>query len=606
MGLLQTLGLKRLNVAAPQGGGDDMAPPPPPGTGGTVAAGTGGAVPKAPPVNTGAKTPPGGTVPKAPPVTAKSPGLVKQLADFDAALAATKPDIDALVIPALQATLDKELAALTTARAEIGKQVQTNPAAAANAVVAPLGKATALRTRVAKLLAEAPETLRNQKNWAVDPVDVLKKLVDGQPDQVKTIMAPQLAQLRKRLDALRWQVDKGDFKTAKSISEEVYFAAAKVTRAVNEFATDFPAYKVERDKAEQAIKALKAHGQAAAIAAEIKDLEQRLLDSDGVASKAELKGWPKATIAVKQLPQLCARVKTLADKLAAAAAKKPALKKKLQDAGADEAQAERMAGYAQKMLVEENCSDDEAVKMAKDADGFVKAGLDETDALMSSRVKRSLVAGGTKEDVAQEIGKNLRASGTSTADDAKAVAQAMKGMSKKVLEELNKAGIQTECCRGPVTDALPELSGVLPRGWPAGSTWDKVPGVYSGKIKKVVVGTMDDGGKRKVPGPNEGPVPHGTPDLLGHEAGHAFDAADGTLKSTHAKFLEARTDDIATGNPAGMWGPRDNYFLTTAEGGTNNAGATSETFAESFAMHFAGNSHWPKLEAFWAANPWGA
>ena len=110
---------------------------------------------------------------------------------------------------------------------------------------------------------------------------------------------------------------------------------------------------------------------------------------------------------------------------------------------------------------------------------------------------------------------------------------------------------------------------------------------------------------RKVPGPGEGPIKHGTPDLIGHEAGHAFDASEGTLKSTNAAFLKARGGDVKLGKPKGMYGPRDNYFLTAAEGGTNDAGATSETFAESFAMHFAKNSRWPTLEAFWASNPWG-
>ena len=330
------------------------------------------------------------------------------------------------------------------------------------------------------------------------------------------------------------------------------------------------------------------------------------MEADAVSSKADLEGWKKATIAVKQVPELCDRVKVLADEMAKVAAQLPELKKKLKAAGADGARGAKMAVYAQKMLVEEKCTPDEAVKMAQDAEGFVKAGLEETDALMSSRVKRSLLASGAPEDVAQEIGKNLRAGGTSTADDAKAVADGMKKFSKKVLEEMNKNGIQTECCRGPVTESMPELAGVLPRGWPAGSTWDSVPGVYSGSAKKVIVGTMEKDGKRHVPESGEGPIPHGTPDLIGHEGGHAFDAADGTLKSKNAKFLEARTDDITTGNPDGMWGPRDNYFLTTAEGGANDAGSTSETFAESFAMHFAGASRWPKLEAFWAANPWGA
>ena len=600
MGLLAVLNLEpKGGGAAPVRAGDGPAQsraadlPPPPVDGTAVAA-----HPATAPVGTAVP-------PNVLPPAAAPPSLATQLADFDAALAATKTDIDAIAIAPLQALLNKALAASSASRAEIGKLA---PAAAGARVAPELAKAKALRKRVAEMRAAAPDALNHQAHWAVQPAAVLTALINGKPAEVKTIMEPQLAKLRKRLADLRWQIEKGEFKAANAISEEIFYATAGATRAVNGFATDFPAYKVERDKAERAIKQLKAHGQAALIAAEIKTLEGKLETSDAVASKADLEGWKKATVAVKQLPELCKRVKTLADKLAKVAAKAPALKKKFKDAGADDARAEKMASYAQKMLVEENCSDDDAVKMAKDADGFVKAGLQETDALMSSRVKHALVAGGTREDVAQEIGKNLRSTGTSTADDAKAVAHGMRNMSKKVLEELNKAGIETECCRGPVTEALPELAGVLPRGWPAGSTWDKVPGVYSGSAKKVVVGTMEKDGKRAVPGKGEGPIPHGTPDLIGHESGHAFDAADGTLKSKDTKFLKARTDDIATGNPGGMWGPRDNYFLSTAEGGTNDAGATSETFAESFAMHFGSGTEkrWPKLDAFWSANPWGA
>jgi hypothetical protein len=296
----------------------------------------------------------------------------------------------------------------------------------------------------------------------------------------------------------------------------------------------------------------------------------------------------------------------MADKLATVAAKLPALTKKLEANGADEANAKKMAVYAQKMLVEEDCSDDEAVEMAQDANGFATTdGMDEQDALMSSRVKHSLVKGGVDAGVAKEVGRNIRAGGSSSGDDAKAVAKGLTRLSKPVLENLNKAGIKTQCCRGPATEVLAELSGVQPRGWPDGMTWDDVPGCYSPSTKQVIVGTMDDHGKRKVPGPGEGPIKHGTPDLIGHEAGHAFDASEGTLKSTNAAFLKARGGDVKLGKPKGMYGPRDNYFLTAAEGGTNDAGATSETFAESFAMHFAKNSRWPTLEAFWASNPWG-
>jgi hypothetical protein len=113
---------------------------------------------------------------------------------------------------------------------------------------------------------------------------------------------------------------------------------------------------------------------------------------------------------------------------------------------------------------------------------------------------------------------------------------------------------------------------------------------------------MDDGGKREVPPKDKGPLPHGATDLFGHEAGHAFDAADGGGKKGNAAFLAARTADIASG---GMVPGTDDYFLTKAEKGANDSGATSETFAESFAMHFAGGARWPKLEDFWKKNPWG-
>ena len=591
-GLLEALGLKHQGRGAmPPPGAASMPPPPIDGAPTLQVAGPAVAPPTvAPPTAPVAKPPP-------------APSLDVQLAELDAALTAAKTDIAALTIAPLKATLTQELDNLTAARAQIGKLAAS---AAAVVIVPALKKAKDLRTRAADLKAGAAEILLHQENWAVKPLATLTTLVNGKPAELKTTMEPQLAKLRKRVAELQKQIEKGDFKAADAVANEVFFGCAGATRAVNEYAADYPAYKVERDKAEKAIKQLKTHAQASQIDAEIKDLEAKLVEADAVASKADLKGWQKATVAVKQIPVLGTRVKKLADELAKVATKAPALTKKLADAGVDPAKVDKMAGYAMKMLVEEKCTDDEALQMAKDADGFVSAGLDETDALMSSRVKRSLVGGGATEAVAQEIGKNLRVAGTSTADDAKAVAAGMKNFPKKMLEDLNKAGIQTECCRGPVTEALPELAGVQPRGWPAGSTWDNVPGVYSGSSKKVVVGTMDDGGKRKVPGPSEGPVRHGTPDLLGHEGGHAFDAAEGTLKSKDAKFLEARSADIATGNPGGMFGPQDNYFLTTAEGGTNDAGATSETFAESFAMHFgSGTSRWPKLDAFWGTHPWG-
>jgi|KBSSwiStaDraftv2_1062776.scaffolds.fasta_scaffold35162_2 hypothetical protein len=374
--------------------------------------------------------------------------------------------------------------------------------------------------------------------------------------------------------------------------------------AVRDANAAYADYAPARAKVNAKLVLVKAHPQAGKLTAEIKTIEDQLKAADKLSKRAD-GGSLKALTALKSITVQCDEALGLAGKLAANEKKLPALTKKLTDGGVPKGKIEQTARFALKLLVEENCSDDDAVKMAKDANGYADEGLAEQDAIMSSRVKKSLEDSGLPADHARAIGRNIRAGGTSSADDAKAVAQAMKIISRKAIDTLTKDGITTQCCRGPITDAAPDLAGVKPRGWPETATWDEVPGVYMGGEKKLIVGTMDDGGKREVPPKDKGPLPHGATDLFGHEAGHAFDAADGGGKKGNAAFLAARSADIATGNPGGMIPGTDDYFLTKAEKGANDAGATSETFAESFAMHFAGKSRWPKLEEFWSRNPWG-
>jgi hypothetical protein len=552
---------------------------------------------------------------KAPAKTAPDPAAQVAIlsGQVQAAIAAATSDIAAIGIAPLEATLNKEVAAVQKSSADLGKLAA---AAALPQWTALVTKAKALQTRANKLRTGAAAALNQQKTWAKKSVDDLKKLLDAQPDQAKTIIGPQLDAAQKRLPEIQKKLDAGDFKAVEKISGEVFFACTGATKAINAFAADFPAYKVERDKAEKAIDALRKHAQAKAIAAELRQLDAQLKEADAVAGKANTDVWQQAAKAVKKIPGLCAPVKALADKLASTAAKVPVLTKKFEDEGLDKTQAAKLASYAHKLLVQEECSDEDAVKMAKDANGYMdKDKMDETDAIMSSRVKRSLVKGGVKADQAEEVGRNLRTGGTSSADDAKALGKDMAKLPKGVLENLNKNGITTECCRGTVTDAMPELAGVHPTGWPADMSWDSVPGLYDPASKKVMIGTIDSGGKRKVPGPNEGPAGqrHGAANLVGHEGGHAFDASDGDLKSQNAEFLKARADDVALGDPSGMHPPRDNYFLMASEvpnphkANANTTGATSETFAESFAMHVKGGTWekgWPKLKAFWSTNPW--
>lgn len=371
----------------------------------------------------------------------------------------------------------------------------------------------------------------------------------------------------------------------------------------------YKSYTTQRDKVAKGIDALRAHTQKDRLSNELARLDKQLASADELAKKSD-GGAMKALTALKAISADCAAAKVLADKLEAAAAKLPALTKKLEASGIPKDKVAETAQMSLKLLVEENCSEDDAVKMAKDASDYKSENMDEHDAMMSSRVKASLEKDGLAPDHAKSIGRNVRASGSATGDDAKALAQAMKGVSKKAIDSLNDSGIKSECCRGPITDAKPELAGVKPMGWPETATWDEVVGVYSGSTKSLVVGTVEEGGKRVVPGPGKGPNkpnPHGSSDLFGHEAGHAYDSADPGNKRANAAFITARDADKAAGSMKGRkTGGKDDYFLTEAEGGTNTKGAIGETFAESFAMHFGSTAkRWPELEKFWVANPWG-
>lgn len=382
-------------------------------------------------------------------------------------------------------------------------------------------------------------------------------------------------------------------------------AVAVKAKALRESNDAYVEYKGAREKTVKIVAALRAHKQGTRIDSEIDALDGILKEADSLSKDAS-GGSLKALTALRTIEKQAADLKKLADDLAAAEARLPDLKKKLEAGGLDKKKVEKAANVALKLLVEEKCSDDDAVKMARDAGGYADEGLPERDAVMSSRVKHSLEKSGVAPAHAKAVGKQLRAAGTSSADDAKVVAEKLAKLPPKVIDNLNKANIKTECCRGAITEAMPDLAGVLPRGWHETTTWDQVPGVYSPNNKKLVVGTNDAGGGNRAIDLK----------LVGHEAGHAFDDSDGKPKRDNKDFVAARKADIdaavagrakspkATTWP-GMFGPRDNYFLTAKEGGTNDAGATSETFADSFARHATGDTAWPALKAFWAKNPWG-
>jgi hypothetical protein len=433
--------------------------------------------------------------------------------------------------------------------------------------------------------------------WRVE--DMLKRMADrGLFDGDGSKQLAALKAALGRSDAL------GPLRGYKTALAQLKDVAVKA-KALRESNDAYVEYRGARENTVKVVAALRAHKQGGRIASEIDALDAILKEADGLAKDAT-GGSLKALTALRTIEKQAGDLKKLADELAAAEARLPDLKKKLEAGGLDRKKVEKTANIALKLLVEERCSDDEAVKMARDANGYADEGLPERDAVMSSRVKNSLEKSGVAPAHAKAVGKQLRAAGTSSADDAKVVAEKLAKLPPKVIDNLNKANIKTECCRGAITEAMPDLAGVLPRGWHETTTWDQVPGVYSPNNKKLVVGTSDGGGGNRAIDLK----------LVGHEAGHAFDDSDGKPKRENKDFVAARQADIDAAvagrakSPkaatwSGMYGPRDNYFLTAKEGGTNDAGATSETFADSFARHATGDTAWPALKAFWAKNPWG-
>ena len=417
---------------------------------------------------------------------------------------------------------------------------------------------------------------------------------------------PAVAGQVQRLTALLQQIDdsasKLDFDNAQSLCDTV----ADVLRIVKNSADAKRPYDQQRVGGVQALDLLRRHDASTAITFEIGAIGRALTAADDLGS-AEHGGWQKALVSLAIVRDQIEKARLFADAMLLAQRRRPEIERVLRSAGiVDPTALDQLANDATTILAEEGCDEADAVAMARLAKAYLDEGLpmNEAQARMSARVAHTLEAEGIDPAVALEVGRGLRCGGTANGIDAKAVGRQLARLSPAALLQIRQGGFTNEVCRGPMTEIDPGSSDEHPRGWPDGDTWDIVPGACCGGLKKVVIGTMDDGaGGRKVPGPREGPLRHGTPDLVGHECGHAFDSSGGgALKCTDSSFLQARTEAVTAGQ---LVPGTDNYFLTRLEGGTNTSGATSETFAESFAMHFAGNARWARMETFWASNPWG-
>ena len=78
------------------------------------------------------------------------------------------------------------------------------------------------------------------------------------------------------------------------------------------------------------------------------------------------------------------------------------------------------------------------------------------------------------------------------------------------------------------------LNGVRPRGWPAGSTWNKVAGSYNVENKVVTAGRGEGAGESS---------------LIGHETGHALMMTGIISKEAIAKIVSVRKGNIRKLDP---------------------------------------------------------
>ncbi|TFU06126.1 hypothetical protein EUV02_03680 [Polymorphobacter arshaanensis] len=185
-----------------------------------------------------------------------------------------------------------------------------------------------------------------------------------------------------------------------------------------------------------------------------------------------------------------------------------------------------------------------------------------------------------------DLDKLLGLGGSADASDLAAVRPAAAQLPPQVLSFLRMKGARIIVCRGSITDHAKDLKGVQPRGWPAGMTWDIVPGVYLPNRKQVVVATLPMPGGRRLPVRGEG---HGSFNLLLHETMHGHDFLKNHRLLGASKFVAARTADFAK--------------LGSYEQQAGDAGL-QETYAESAARAFGRDTTlpaaWPQLAKFWA------
>lgn len=148
------------------------------------------------------------------------------------------------------------------------------------------------------------------------------------------------------------------------------------------------------------------------------------------------------------------------------------------------------------------------------------------------------------------------------------IAVAFTSIPSRALKTMADNGIKIRA-GSKLTDLRPELKGVHPRGWPAGTTWDSADGAFNRSAKEVLVtelyrpvGSKEFEPSRRVRG------------VALHESGHAYDMALGAPSETSNAYASAYKDDAKSIPKSEKRYLK--YWLQKGKAGRN------ETFAEVF------------------------
>ncbi len=185
--------------------------------------------------------------------------------------------------------------------------------------------------------------------------------------------------------------------------------------------------------------------------------------------------------------------------------------------------------------------------------------------------------------VARDLGV---AAGSGTEGDRVVVAVELSRMPGDTLDLLRRAGTRVVACRDSVVDYRRDLGSARPRGWPPGTSWGDVPGLYDGLRNEVVVATRGHAPGRSGRSPREGDG-HASASLAVHVAAHAVDARCGSPSSS-PEFRAARSADRNA---------LPEYCRQPGSAGLD------ESWAESAALYSTGpremNASLPHLHRYW-------